>query len=60
MMIHFLMHYSVTTLIARALQVPTIHIQRLDLVPDIDQGVLKINILGSPAAAGAVAQVSIA
>ena len=36
------------------------HIQRLDLVPDIDQGLLKIDIVGSPAAAGAHAQVSIA
>ena len=33
------------------------HIQRLDLIPDIDKGVLKISIIGSEAAAGALAQV---
>lgn len=36
------------------------HIQRLDLMPDIDQGVLRVNIIASEAAEGALAQVPIA
>lgn len=45
---------------ACTLQVPGVHIHQLDLIPDIDQGLLKINIVGSPAAAGAPAQVCVA
>ena len=38
-------------------QVPAAHIQRLDLVSDIDHGLLNINVFGSQAAAGAPVQV---
>ncbi|KAL3141486.1 hypothetical protein ABBQ32_005048 [Trebouxia sp. C0010 RCD-2024] len=41
----------------QTLQVPAMHIQRLDLMPDIDQGVLRVNIIASEAAEGALAQV---
>ncbi len=40
------------------LQVPHAHIYRLDLIPDIDQGLLKINVLGSQSALGGQCQVS--
>ncbi len=41
------------------LQVPNAHIYRLDLIPDIDQGLLKINVQGSQSALGGQLQVSI-
>lgn len=53
-------HYRRHDKMACALQVPVVHIHQLDLIPDIDQGLLKINIFGSQAAAGAPAQVSVA
>ena len=40
------------------LQVPAAHIHRLDMIPDIDQSLLKITIVGSQAAIGAAAQVA--
>lgn len=36
--------------------VPVAHIYSLDLIPDIDQGVLQIKVLGSPAASAAQVQ----
>ncbi len=36
---------------------PYAHIYRLDLIPDIDQGLLRVNILGSESAVGAKVQV---
>ena len=44
-------------LLLLCLQVPIAHIYRLDLIPDIDQGVLQIKVLGSPAASAAQVQV---
>ena len=40
------------------LQVPHAHVYRLDLIPDIDQGLLKIDVLGSQSASGGQCQVS--
>ena len=40
------------------MQVPNAHIYRLDLIPDTDQGLLKINVLGSQSALGGQCQVS--
>lgn len=40
------------------LQVPNAHIYRLDLIPNIDQGLLKISVLGSQSALGGQCQVS--
>ena len=44
-------------LLLLCLQVPIAHIYSLDLIPDIDQGVLQIKVLGSPAASAAQVQV---
>jgi len=41
------------------MQVPNAHIYRLDLIPNIDQGLLKINVQGSQSALGGQLQVSI-
>lgn len=42
------------------MQVPSAHIERLDLIPDIDQGILYVDVVGSPAARGMQVQVSAA
>ena len=40
------------------MQVANAHIHRLDVIPDIDQGLLKINVQGSQSASGSQCQVS--
>lgn len=48
-------HFSITGLVADAagcMQVPAAYVERLDLVPDIDLGVLNIMVHGNAAAKG--------
>ena len=40
-------------------QVPAAHVVRLDITPDIDAGAVNITVLGSEAAEGAVAHVTV-
>ena len=40
-------------------QVPAAHVMRLDITPDIDAGAINITVLGSEAAEGAAAHVTV-
>ena len=41
------------------MQVPAAHVERLDITPDIDAGAVTITVLGSKAAEGAIAHVTV-
>ena len=41
------------------LQVPAVHVMRLDITPDIDAGAANVTVLGSEAAEGAVAHITV-
>ena len=41
------------------MQVPAAHIERVDITPDIDAGAVSVTVLGSKAAQGAVAHLSV-
>ena len=41
------------------MQVPAAHIERLDITPDIDAGAVTVTVLGSKAAEGTIAHVTV-
>ena len=51
--------YQLLTDSACCMQVPAAHIERLDIIPDIDAGAVTVTVLGSNASEGAIAHVSV-